>query len=485
MMRRIHWHQGLFLAPQHFQLRDETAIVEADWLREATRGDVWGIGGFSLRTQRAGGDDIIQGCLADVVHCEAVFPGSGGFIAGAKSEAQERTNAAIKPRSFKEFLDPSGKPLGIFIGLPRVRLDSDNVASHDVTGSAVEVPPRYSVRPSSVADRFDPKAPPADVPQLYANLVLLFNAEPKFDLAEGNFELLHVADVAKTPSQENAARVIAEYYPPCLRVASVPRLHERLKSLRDLLVGKGEEFAGLKRQRGIRATAAGTQDAIRVMILQTLNRFAVRFTHVLEGPSAHPREVYGCLRELVAECSAFSEQFDLFGQRVDGDASFGALPSYAHDDLWSAFGKPVDVASELVRALSAGPEAGITLAFEKPYFQATLPEALFEGDRNRYYLMIDSSRSGPEIDAAIHRSGKICNIEIMNQIRQYATTGLKLTYLAVPPEDLPQRSGNHHYFQIDPANDVWRGVRTARNLAVLCELSPEDTSIKLLCVRPE
>ena len=484
-MRRVHWHQGLFLAPQHFQLRDEATVTEADWLREAAGGDLWGVGAFSLRTQFAGGEDIIQGCLVDVVHCEVIFPGSGGFIAGAKSDDQHRVNAAIKPRGFKEFLDPSGKPLGVYLGLPRTRLDADNVAGHDVTGSAVDVPPRYSVRPCSVADYFDPKAPPADVPQLYANLVLLFSGEPKFDLAEGNFELLHVADVAKTPSQENAARVIGECYPPCLRVASVPRLHARLKSLRDLLVGKGEEFAGLKRQRGIRATAAGSQDAMRVMILQTLNRFAVRLTHVLEGASAHPRDAYACLRELVAECSAFSEQFDLFGRRMDGDASFGSLPAYAHDDLWSAFGKPVDVASELIRALSAGPEAGITLAFEKPYYQATLPEALFEGDRNRYYLRIDSSRSGPEIDAAIQRSGKICNIEIMNQIRQFATTGLKLTYLPVPPEDLPQRSGNHHYFQIDLANDVWRRVRVARNLAMLCELSPEDTSIKLLCVRPE
>lgn len=483
--RRLFWRQGLFLAPQHFQYLDARTDARETVLRGALAPHAWGVNAFRVRTEAVGGQQVLRTCTVDVLRCEVVYPDSGPILGGTEISATGIGNAVVLPRSFKPFLEPSGKPLGVYLGLPRLRDDAPNVAESFVGGSAVDVPPRYTARSSTVRDRFDPESPEAEVPELFANLVLLFSNEPKFEQAEGNYELLHVADVAAMPSIEGAARIVGEYFPPCLRVSSVPKLDERLRLLRDLLLGKAEEFSALKRQRGIRATTTGSQDAVRVIILQALNRFAVRFDHLLGGESCHPWLAHQAVRELVAEFSVFSESFGVFGQATDGVAMTGELSGYRHDDLSTVFGRSVEVAQELVRSVSAGPEAGITLVFDNGFFKATLPEALFEGERSRYYLLIESGKTGPEVEALIQRTGKICNIEIMNQVRQFATTGIKVTYLPVPPEDLPQRGGNHHYFQIDTNNEVWRRVRTAHNLAMLCDLPSTDTAIKLVCVRQE
>jgi type VI secretion system protein ImpJ len=480
--RRLFWRQGLFLAPQHFQYFDARADGREAVLRAALHPHAWGVRSFRLRTETVAGQHVLRTSTADVLGCEIVFPDSGPVLAGADISGTDIGNAVVLPRSFKPYLDPAGRPLGVYLGLPRLRDDAPNVAEHFVGGSAADVPPRFTIRDGTLRDRFDATSPDADMPELFSNVVLLFSSEPKFELAEGNYELIHVADVAAMPSIEGAARVVSDFYPPSLRVSAVPRLDERLRTLRDLLVGKAEEFSALKRDRGIRATTTGSQDAVRIVILQTLNRFAVRLEHLLAGESCHPWLAYQALRELVAEFSVFSEQVGAFGQASGGAELGGELPDYRHDASAAGFDRAIDLAQELARAVSAGPEAGIALMFENGFYKATLPENLFDSERSRYYLLIESSKAGADVEALIQRTGKICNLEIMNQVRQFATTGAKVSYLPVPPEDLPQRGGNHHYFQIDTSNEVWRRVRAARNLAVLCDLPPGDTAIKLVCV---
>lgn len=482
-LRRVQWRQGLFLAPQHFEHADARVDALVARAAQTLHPYAWGFDTLELRSEMQAGQILIRNCLVDVTACQAVYPEGGHVVAGSPADGRP-ANAVIVPRGFRQFLDPGGRPMGIYLGLPRWRDDAPNVGTSFVGGSAADVPPRYTARPSTARDRYDAESPEAEVPELLANLVILFSGEPRFDVAQGNYEMLHVADVAATPSAEGAARVLTEFVPPVLRTATAPPLEQRLLGLRDLLVGKAQEFSVLKRDRGIRASSAGSQDAVRLLILQSLSRFAVRLNHLLEPPGSHPREVYGALRELVGEFSAFSERFGMFGETLDALGGAGELPPYRHEDLGPTFVAALNAAQELVRGVSAGPEAGVALSFENGIYRAVLPETLFEGERNRYYLLFNSSRNGNEVEAAVQR-GKICNIEIMNQIRQFATTGLPLSYKPIPPEDLPQRGANHHYFEIDSNHDVWRRIRAARNIAVLCALPSDDTGVRLLCVRQD
>ena len=55
----------------------------------------------------------------------------------------------------------------------------------------------------------------------------------------------------------------------------------------------------------------------------------------------------------------------------------------------------------------------------------------------------------------------------------------------MPPEDLPQKGGNHSYFMVETKDPVWGLVRQRRNLAMRTDLNPEDTVITLVTVKAE
>jgi type VI secretion system protein ImpJ len=482
-LRRVQWRQGLFLAPQHFEHADarvDSLIAKA---MNAIDSHAWGFETLELRAELDDGHALIRNCLVDVTSCHAVYPEGGHVVAGGAGKGQA-INAVIVPRDFRQFLDPGGKPTGIYLGLPRLRDDVPNVGTGFVGGSAADVPPRYTARPSTMPDQYDSAAPEAEVPELLANLVILFSTEPRFDVARGNYELLHMADVAAKSGGAGSARILTEFVPPILRTSASPPLEHMLLRLRDLLLSRAQDFSMLKRDRGIRAGSTGSQDAVRLLILQSLSRFAVKLNHLLESPGSHPREIYGVLRELVGEFSAYSERYGMFGEELDMPGGALELSPYRHDEIGPIFSKALGVAQELVRSVSAGPEAGVALSYDNGVYRATVPETFFEGERNRFYLLFNSSRSGKEVEETVQR-GKICNIEIMNQIRQFAATGLPLSYKPIAPEDLPQRGANHHYFEIDSNHDIWRRIRAARNIAVLCALPANDTGVRLLCVRQD
>ena len=59
--------------------------------------------------------------------------------------------------------------------------------------------------------------------------------------------------------------------------------------------------------------------------------------------------------------------------------------------------------------------------------------------------------------------------------------GIKLTYLQVPPQELPRRA-NTLYFQIDHHGDPWAQVQHGNNLALYWDAAPEDLKAELMVV---
>ena len=63
--------------------------------------------------------------------------------------------------------------------------------------------------------------------------------------------------------------------------------------------------------------------------------------------------------------------------------------------------------------------------------------------------MIDSFTKGPELEALLQATGKISTYEDMPQLRRSLIFGLKVSFLPVPPESLPQRGTKYSYFAVD------------------------------------
>lgn len=484
-MKSIFWRQGLFLTPQHLQQQDAYAAWQPKALWRISQRYGWGVNVLEVRADydpalRA---DLIRTGIFELVRCELVTKDGQIILAGS---SQAGANALVAPRSFRDLIDPTGA-VGVYIGIPRYNPSYENLADFKPDASAMNPPARFSVFQHGERDLFDDSAGDTDVAYLQFNLTILFSNEPNFNFAADAFELVKIAEIHAVTNIEGAVRINREYIAPCLSVKSSPALHEKLKSLRDLLLGKAEEFAAFKRQRGIRATTSGNQDTLRVVMLQTLNRTAASLHHQLESGVAHPEVLYQDLRCLVADFSAFSEEYSALGRQLLNSQDGGDLPPYQHEDLRLCFSRAVQVAQDLIRSLTAGPEAGITLVFDGVFgeYRASLPQEVLISERARFYLMIDSLVGGDQIAALLQQTGKICTAELMPQIRKGAVRGLKVTYIPVAPEELPQRGGNHHYFGIDTNNEYWARIRDAGNIAIFCGLKPDQTVIKLVYVKSD
>ena len=247
--------------------------------------------------------------------------------------------------------------------------------------------------------------------------------------------------------------------------------------MRDLLSSKGQEFEGLKRQR---------QDPIRLQMMQTLNRYIPLLHHMLEVGHAHPEPMYAVLRQIVGELSVFSTQVSVLGRiTAASDEDITDLPIYDHERLASCFRLAASRIRELVHGLDVGTDAGITLVRDAGYYKASLPPAIFEGERNRYYLMVDCPIRGEPLWQRLRSIGKISPFQDMPRLRQSAVFGLKIEFVPIPPEDLPQRGGNKTFFQIDTKDQVWARIRDQQNIALYCDLDPNETTVKLFVARDD
>jgi predicted component of type VI protein secretion system len=82
----------------------------------------------------------------------------------------------------------------------------------------------------------------------------------------------------------------------------------------------------------------------------------------------------------------------------------------------------------------------------------------------------------------LQKTAKVSPIEDMQRLLAAALFGLKMELVTIPPEDLPQRGGNKTFFQIDTKHPMWARIREQQNIAVYCDLNPNDTSMKLFFV---
>jgi len=457
--RQLFWGQGQFLAPQHLQQLDlHTQWLAANlWRHAFSRG--WGLASLSIR------EEGLQAFSFEVVNCEVVA--RSGLVLQGGTGARSR-NASIAPVKFQAEMDPGGGPLSVYLALPGLQEGQSNLLTAPET-AAGRVPPRYAVSMQEVPDLFETSQLAVQVGFVEVNLPIIFDRSAGFAAAQQSAELIKIAEVVPASSGAGA-RLSTSYIPPCLHLDASPILANRIRGLRDLLTSKAQEYEGIKRQR---------QDPLRLLQMQTLNRYLPLVHQMVEIGSVHPEPLYGLLRQMVGEFSVFSERISGLGGVREDDVSVDELLPYDHEDLARCFETSLARLNDLIRGLDAGAEAGITLVRDGRHYKAFLPPSIFESEKGRYYLVFDSSVRGDQLWQRLQKTAKVSPLEDMPRLLASALFGLKLELVPIPPEDVPHRGGNKTFFQIDTKHPVWSRIREQQNIAVYCDLDPNETSIKL------
>jgi len=458
MERPLFWHQGLFLQPQHLQLADLHAQSLLTPVYRYLCPYAWGIGELEIQT-----------AALDNLNFNLV---RGNFVFPDMTYAALPGNAIIEARSFDEAWVEGGKPLGVYVGLKKWNEIGENVTVLPRLSNLADVNTRFvtTADPEEVQDLHH-NGPSAQVQRLHHVLKVFWETE-KDQL--GEYQLIPVAQLERT-----GERVVLsdKFIPPALTVKSSEVLLRLIVDIKDQIASRGRQLESYKRDRGIHTAEFGARDTVYLLALRSLNRYIPFLEHVLASDHAHPWNVYGLLRQMIGELSAFSEQVDVMGELAD--ESQGVL-GYDHRNLHGCFEGIGAIITKLLDEITAGPEYVFQLLFDGTYYASDLQPAIFEG-ANRFYLVFETEADPQSVVQSLETIVKLSSRESLPLLIARALPGIKVEHLSAPPQELPRRA-RAIYCQVDHHSDQWAQVQQGHNIALYWDTAPEDLKIELMVV---
>ncbi|MCP4096799.1 MAG: type VI secretion system baseplate subunit TssK [Planctomycetaceae bacterium] len=308
--RQVHWDEGLFLRPQHFQTADrywQELIGVSSSLDNAYN---WGV--FKLEINQ----EALDNQIVEIVRCQART--KSGTLISFDASTIDRVDMAQKAESdvrFEEYLRENNG-LRVYLGVPYLRMSRKNVAPESGDQHA-----RYCSSANSIEDETS-GGNPQDVNVKDLNLQILFESD---DLS--GYETVPVCRLVRSRDIDAKLQVDSTYFPPCLTTAAFgPLQRNMMEGAHDLLKSRGDL---LRRQLVDSGASFATQRAGVVedlLLLQSINEAVGMLNCYSFSDGVHPHEGYAALCQIIGRLSIFSEAKEI-----------GEMPRYNHDDLFGIF----------------------------------------------------------------------------------------------------------------------------------------------------
>ena len=458
VQRPLFWDQGTLLQPQHFQLLDRTCQGLLAPYQKYLEPHFWGVGTMTIQKSALG--------------TRTFSLQAGEFLFPDGSCVSLPDNGCIDTRAFDEGWVEGGKPFTVYLGLKKWRETGENVTVLPTLETVAAVSTRLvtAIGHEEVKD-LHAGGPESQVKRLRFVLKIFWETEQD---QLGEYELIPLAQLERFGAE---IRLSEDFIPPSLSCSASPALHKLIREIRDQVTSRSYQLEEHKSKRGIQTAEFGSRDMVYFLALRSVNRYVPLLFHYTEAEQIHPWRLYGILRQLIGELTAFSERVSVLGELQDGKKM---LPAYDHGNLWGCFSAAQDMISHLLDEITAGPEYVIRLAYDGTFYAADLKPAIFEG-RNRFYLAVKTEADPATVLQALEDIAKLSSREHLDMLVSRSLPGIGLQHLQVPPQELPRRS-NTLYFAINHHDDQWTAVGKQYCLALYWNSAPADMEIELMVV---
>ena len=268
---RVVWHEGMLLAPQHFQQADARLDALLAWQILAATPFAWGVRNLAIDTA------LLHAGIFRVLAVEAVFP-DGTAVSYSTQSSQQALELDLAPHA-QALAD---RPMNVYLTLPMARSARDK-----------GVPARFrSVEGTPVEDEVS-EAVPADVPRLVPNLGLAVGAVPSG---------LHVHLKLGSVLKDNELIKMGPELPPLLEMPKDNAVWERIAGFAGQLRAKA---AFLAKQTAV--PSSKTEDRLAYLEhkdrLRNLLAGLPQIEAVLRTPHLHPYALYLALCGLLGPLS--------------------------------------------------------------------------------------------------------------------------------------------------------------------------------------
>ncbi len=339
--RQLHWGEGLFLRPQHFQSADrfwQELIGVSSSFDSAFN---WGLYRCQVN------EDALDNQIIDLVRFQART--KQGTILSFDSSIIDKVDLNQKSETdprFDEFLRKNSG-IKVFLGIPHLKMSRRNVA---LNGNDLQS--RFIALPKQVEDE-SIGGNPQEIEIKDFNAQILFESD---DLS--GFETIPIFRLVR--SREVDAKLIqdANYFPPCLTTQSFAPLQRNvMEAVYDVLKSRGDIVRRQVVDAGISFSTqrAGAVDSL--MLLRSINESLGTLNCLSFTEGVHPFDAYTALCQIIGRLSVFGSEKDN-----------GNMPRYNHEDLFGIFSWALTRIKTLIDVGDAG--------YFQRFFKGTGPEIL-------------------------------------------------------------------------------------------------------------
>lgn len=435
-LQSVHWHEGMFLWPQHMQLAERFLFAE---MHVAQRWDVHY--GWGLRSL-----DLDEGALAN--HRFVIRSLEGRLRDGTLVALPEagRLGALELKDAFAR-----NNELTVYLGLPHLHAGSPNVQDPRTPTSAGGEATRYLAEDMELEDENGAEPQPVSIRLL--NVRLLHSSQ---DLT--GYEVIPLARIAKSAEAEAIPKLALTYIPPVLACdAWQPLQAHILQAIYNYVGQKIEALSSQVVSRGIAFGTHSADDALLLGQLHALNSAYASLNVLAFADGIHPLLAYLELCRLVGVLAIFHDT-----RRPP------ELPRYDHDDLGGCFYR----VKQYIESIKIHQPTYEERSFkgEGQRMQVELEKAWLE-PLWEMYVGVKSDLPRADVIQLLDRRGrldmKIGSSLKVDEIYHGGKAGLEFTAIGRPPRDLPA-DVKVAYFQInrDSQREEWENVRQSLKLAI-------------------
>jgi type VI secretion system protein ImpJ len=432
--RAVHWHEGMFLRPQHFQTAQRYALHVGD---RGEKWDVhynWGLRSIDLDEEGLSNYRFVARSLRARLRDGTLvgIPEDGLLPAADLKSAFERANRVT-----------------VYLALPLLHLGRANACQNGPADGG-----RYLVDTQELEDE-NTGINPQPVQVRLLNVRLLLSTD---DL--GGYEVVPVARVEKSQRAEAVPQLDVTYIPPVLAGdAWRPLAAGILEAIYDRVGKKTEVLSAQVVTRRVNVDSTRPGDALLVAQLRVLNEISAPLGVLTFAQGVHPLELYTELCRIVGLLAIFGPT-----RRVP------ELPRYDHDDLGGCFYRVKQYIDALLDCL-VEPEYK-----ERPFIGAGLRMQVAL-ERNwldpiwQMYVGVQSPLEPDKLMTLLTKPGqldmKIGSGDRADTIFRHGQAGLRVVACPRPPRALPALADQTYFLIQREASPVeWAAVEKAQTLAV-------------------
>ncbi len=430
----VHWYQGMFLRPHHFQQAERHVATRIHLESRWHTHHYWGVRSMEVdREALANHRFVVRSLQARLRDGSPVCIPDAGIL---------------EPLDLKPLLERDER-VTVVLALPTGRPGRMVVGPNGDGGEG-----RYVVDSLQVEDENEPGNPQLLEVRRW-NLRLLPG-----NRAHAGYEVLELARVEKGPRAEWGPCLDTTYIPPLLACdAWEPLAVGILQAMHDRVGKKLDLVAGQAVARDVTFDSLAQGDRMLLEQIRALNVALAELNVLAFTPGIHPLTAYTALCRMVGELAVF-----------DPARRIPALPRYDHDDLGGCFHR-------LRQYLDAFLDVFVEPAYkERPFVGAGLRmevalEPTWLNPVWDIYLGVHTPLSAEECVRLLTQPGqldmKVGSADRVDALYRNGMAGLSFVHAAQIPPALPVRPGLH-FFRINRESvpSEWHHVERSLTLAI-------------------